>query len=361
MAPVNADNPKPRAAPPAGAAPPPSDGSLEDRIDSLLSEMQESLDEFDRPSDGDDDNASHAQQRTDPAEDEAKPTPQDEALAAALDEAVAQAEQALDSDDAPANDASADDAPADGAPSAKAPMVLDPEMDIEPAENADIEEQEPASEDDLDDAAPLPTPPAPAAIHQSAPSVSAAQAPESIDTLDEQLARQAASLSEEPEPVIDRGASAQDAAPAPDIIERAARSPEPASAPAGTKPAPTSTAAATGTPAPEGAAKPSKLQIKGKIAVRKREGAESPDAPAADQGEVSAPAPDSATPVLGANAASKARAAATSNALPARALGFMAGPLKFVPPHVRDYLGWFGLLTAFNAACVWIFWMLLRA
>jgi hypothetical protein len=45
-------------------------------------------------------------------------------------------------------------------------------------------------------------------------------------------------------------------------------------------------------------------------------------------------------------------------------MGAMAGvslPLKLVPPTVRDYLGWLGLLTAFNGVCVWLFWLLLRS
>ncbi|MEO1128646.1 MAG: hypothetical protein AAFX05_02940 [Planctomycetota bacterium] len=36
-------------------------------------------------------------------------------------------------------------------------------------------------------------------------------------------------------------------------------------------------------------------------------------------------------------------------------LAVMSKPLMLVPPTVRDYLGWFAIVTAFNALCFWLF------
>lgn len=33
----------------------------------------------------------------------------------------------------------------------------------------------------------------------------------------------------------------------------------------------------------------------------------------------------------------------------------LAWPLSFLPQEVRDVVGWFGLVTLFNAACIWIY------
>ena len=36
----------------------------------------------------------------------------------------------------------------------------------------------------------------------------------------------------------------------------------------------------------------------------------------------------------------------------------LSWPLTFVAPEVRDQLGWFALVTAFNASAVWVFLLL---
>ncbi len=36
-------------------------------------------------------------------------------------------------------------------------------------------------------------------------------------------------------------------------------------------------------------------------------------------------------------------------------------PLAILPPAVRDYIGWFGIITLINAGALWTFWLLFRA
>lgn len=318
---VNTDNPKPRAPEPSETPTPQPPDSLEDRIDSLLSEMQESLDEIDRS----------GETQTSKAPADTPHSAPDEALAAALDDAVEQAEKALDDDQPTPTDQTTDHADAPHPPSKPGAGVLDPELDIEPAGNAEPESASPTTPRE-------PAPGAPATPHASD---SGADAPEPIKALDEQLARQAEAITDEPEAIVEHGTPAAPQSPAPGIVDHAHADPAPS--------APSQSA-----PKPKG---------KPKIAVRKRTDSAETDADA-PKGDANAPAPrDDAdasspapTPKPAAAGASPVRADA-----PAGILQAMARPLRFVPPNVRDYLGWFGLLTAFNAACVWIFWLLLRA
>ena len=39
----------------------------------------------------------------------------------------------------------------------------------------------------------------------------------------------------------------------------------------------------------------------------------------------------------------------------------LALPLAVFPPSVRDYIGWFGIVTLINAGALWTFWLLFRA
>lgn len=39
----------------------------------------------------------------------------------------------------------------------------------------------------------------------------------------------------------------------------------------------------------------------------------------------------------------------------------LALPLAVFPPTVRDYIGWFGIVTLINAGALWTFWLLFRA
>ncbi len=166
----------------------------------------------------------------------------------------------------------------------------------------------------------------------------ASEASDSIEHLDEHLAQQGASLAEEEpesEAIRDRAGSA----PAPDeqpppIVEK------------GEKPA---------EPTEPGARKKPKV----KVSIRKRDTSGSATEDRASDGDADAAA--GADPDASGGSSELAVASAGSRGGVERVLMAINAPLRYVPPQVRDYIGWFGLLTAFNAVCVWIFWALLRA
>jgi hypothetical protein len=87
---------------------------------------------------------------------------------------------------------------------------------------------------------------------------------------------------------------------------------------------------------------------------------EAPADPAPAEPPADTPGEPSVLPVV-VSASPEPLSAATSNPAADRRTALdrlgaiLAAPMALIPPASRDYVGWFALVTLFNAACVWIY------